>query len=62
MVLLVTKYQQYLEVDQTEVRLVVEMSHRHLLLKVRVAGLQVSLLGEHLLFKYFPPLCFTCVS
>ena len=41
--------QQYLEVDQTEVCLVVDMSHVHLLLKVRVGGLQIPLLGENLL-------------
>ena len=43
--------QQYLEVDQTEVCLVVDMSHVHLLLKVRVGGLQIPLLGENLLLR-----------
>ena len=36
--------EEYLEVDQTEVCLVVDVGHRDLLLVVRVASLQVSLL------------------
>ena len=56
--LLVTRCQQYLEVDQTEVRLVVDVSHRPLLLKVRVAGLEVSLLGNIFNFPSALPLCY----
>ena len=40
--------QQYLEVDQTEVCLVVDLCDSHLLIRVAgVAGLQVTLLEEH---------------
>ena len=40
--------EEYLEVDQTEVRLVVDLGDSHLLIRVAwVAGLQVTLLEEH---------------
>ena len=40
--------EEYLEVDQTEVCLVVDLCDSHLLIRVAwVAGLQVTLLEEH---------------